>query len=156
MRLHAGSHTYCHAIFFSRAENRVAIDTEIQVKVQNLNLKSNVEKYLFKLQKISNALDKVQNETCTIGEAAEIWLDLLQSVEKEDFTTFEIDCFKTRFNMAMTPYHYLANLLDHRYRGQKLKQKQLEEALEYAAAYHPEAMRFIILYQAESSENIYF
>ena len=54
------------------SETRVTIDTEKQGKVQNLNLKSNVDKYLFKLQKISNALDKVQNKTCTIGEAAEI------------------------------------------------------------------------------------
>lgn len=134
-------------------ENRVAINTEIHAKIQNLDLKNNVKNYLFKLQKISSALDKTQNETCTIGEATEIWIDLLQSVEKENFTTFEIDCFKTRFNMAfkMTPYHYLANLLDHRYRGQKLNQNQVEEALEYAAAYHPEAMSFIILYQAQSS-----
>lgn len=64
-------------------ENRVAIDTDIHAKVQNLDLKSNVEKYLSKLQKISNALDKIQKETCTIGEATEIWIDLLQSVEKK-------------------------------------------------------------------------
>lgn len=132
-------------------ENRVATDTEIQGKVHNLDLKSNVEKYLFKLQKISNALDKVQNETCTIGEATEIWIDLLQSVERENFSIFEIDRFKTRFDMAMTPFHYLANLLDHRYRGQKLNQNQVEEALEYADTYHPEAMPFIILYQAQNS-----
>ena len=103
------------------------------------------------MQKISNALDKVQNETCTIGEATEIWIDLLQSVEKENFNTFEIDRFKTRFNMAMTPFHYLANLLDHRYRSQKLNHNQVEEALEYADTYHPEAMPFIILYQVQSS-----
>lgn len=59
--------------------------------------------------------------------------------------------------MAMTPFHYLANLLDHCYREQKLSQNQEEEALEYAAAYHPEAMPFIILYQAQSHhlENLF-
>lgn len=91
-------------------------------------------------------------------EATEIWIDLFQSVEKENFIIFEIDCFKTFFNMAMTPFHYLANLLNHCYREQKLNQNQVEEALEYAAVYHPGAMPFIILYEAQSHhlENIYF
>lgn len=56
-------------------ENRISIDTEIYAKVQNIDLKSKVEKYLFKLQKISSALDKAQNETtmkCTIAEVTEI------------------------------------------------------------------------------------
>ncbi|KYQ55645.1 hypothetical protein ALC60_05460 [Trachymyrmex zeteki] len=53
------------------------------------------------------------------------------------------DCFESylknylsvsRFNMAMTPFHFFANLLDHRYRGEKLSQNQVEEALQYAAA----------------------
>lgn len=140
-----------HILIKVCTENRISIDTEIYAKIQNLDLKNKVEKYLIKLQKISSALDKVQIETCTIAEATEIWIDLLQNVEKENFTIFEIDCFKTRFNMAMTPFHYLANLLDHHYRGKKLSQNQVEEALEYAAAYHPEAMPFIILYQAQSS-----
>lgn len=113
-----------------------------------------MQNYLVKLQKISIALDKVQNETCTIKEATEIWLNLLQSIENETefiLTEFEINCFKNRFNMAMTPPHYLANLLDHRFRGQKLSQDQLEKALQYAAIYHLDAMPFIIQYQAKSS-----
>lgn len=75
-------------------ENGVSINTEIQAKVQNLDLKTDIEKYLFKLQKISKALDKIQSETCIIGEATEIWIDLLQSVEKEDLSTSELNCFK--------------------------------------------------------------
>lgn len=51
----------------------------------------------------------------------------------------------------MTPSHYLANLLDHRFRGKSLSQSQLEEALEYAATYHPETMPFIINYQSKCS-----
>lgn len=76
---------------------------------------------------------------------------LIAKCRKKNFNNLESDCFKARFNMAMTPFHYLANLLDHRYKGQKLNQNQTEEALEYAAAYHPEAMPFIILYQAQNS-----
>lgn len=57
------------------------------------------------------ALDKVQKETCTIGEATEIRLNLSHIIT-EEFTEFEINCFKNRFNMAMTPPHYLPNLSD--------------------------------------------
>lgn len=59
--------------------------------------------------------------------------------------------------MAMTPPHYLANLLNHRYRDQKLNQDQLEKAIEHSNAYHPEAMSFIVQYQAKvlHSKNIY-
>ncbi|KYM98418.1 hypothetical protein ALC62_10871, partial [Cyphomyrmex costatus] len=70
---------------------------------------------------------------------------------KKGFIEFEIQCFKNRFDMVITPYHYLANLLDHRFRGQKLNQDQVEEALEYASSRYPEAMPFIIQYQAKSS-----
>lgn len=143
-----------HIIAKVCTENRAAINTEISAKVQDLDLKAKIQNYLVKLQKISVALDKVQNEMCTIGEVTEIWLNLLQSIEnKTEFilTEFEINCFKNRFHMAMTAPHYLANLLDHRFRGQKLNQGQLEEALQYAAAYHPDALPFIIQYQAKSS-----
>lgn len=137
-------------------ENRAAIDVEISSLVQDLNLKTNVQNYLVKHKQISIALDKVQNEMCTIGEATEIWLNLLQSIKDKENTEYvltelELERFKSRFSMAMTPSHYLANLLDHRFTGQKLKQDQLEEALQYAATYHPDAMPFIIQYQAKCS-----
>ncbi|KYN18715.1 hypothetical protein ALC57_08967, partial [Trachymyrmex cornetzi] len=132
------------------SENITVFDIEICTKVQNLDLKTNVQNHLIKLQQISIALDKVQSEVCTIGEATKIWLNLLQSTKKI-FTEFEIECFKNRFDMAITPYHYLANLLDHRFRGQKLNKNQVEEALEYASSRYPEAMAFIIQYQAKSS-----
>ncbi|KYQ47476.1 hypothetical protein ALC60_13501 [Trachymyrmex zeteki] len=132
------------------SENITVFDVEICTKVQNLDLKTNVQNHLIKLQQICITLDKVQSEVCTIGEATEIWLNLLQSTKKI-FNEFEIQCFKHRFDMAITPYHYLANLLDHRFRGQKLNQDQIEETLEYASSRYPEAMPFIIQYQARSS-----
>ncbi|XP_011860419.1 PREDICTED: uncharacterized protein LOC105557715 [Vollenhovia emeryi] len=132
-------------------ENRAAIDIKISTQVQNLDLKSNIQNIVLKLRKIAVALDKIQAETCTIGEVTQIWLNLSEDIKEETFTQQEIQCFQNRFNMAITPPHYLANLLDHRFRGQKLSQDQLEEALEYAATYHAEAMPFIINYQSKCS-----
>ncbi|KAJ8911975.1 hypothetical protein NQ315_003253 [Exocentrus adspersus] len=132
------------------SEHRAAIDKDISTKVFDINLKVNAQDYLQKLKQIAIALDKVQSDNCTISECTEIWLDLL-IFSKENFTDTDIEfCFK-RFEMAITPAHYLANLLDHRFKGNKLSQEQREQALEYASTYYPETMPFIVTYQAEAS-----
>lgn len=51
----------------------------------------------------------------------------------------------------MTLSHYLTNLLDYCFKGQKLNQDELEEVLQYAVIYHPDAVPFILQYQAKSS-----
>lgn len=46
--------------------------------------------------------------------------------------------------------HYLANLLDHRFRGLQLSQDQLDEAMEYVNLYHSAAMPDVISYRAKT------
>ncbi|CAG9823150.1 unnamed protein product [Phaedon cochleariae] len=91
--------------------------------VNDTNLKTNAQDYLkkFKYKYISVALDKVQRNTCTIGEATEIWLELLEAFETEqangEFLVSDTNKVKERMEMASTPpAHFLANLLDHRFR----------------------------------------
>lgn len=88
-----------------------------------MNLKINAQDYLQKLKLISVALDKVQNDVCTISEATEIWIDLVNNFNDQFAESDVAHCIK-RFEMAMTPAHYLANLLDHRFRGIKLTNSQ--------------------------------
>ncbi|XP_045463819.1 uncharacterized protein LOC123673377 [Harmonia axyridis] len=90
-----------------------------------------------------------------IGEATEIWLELLEAFETEQ-ANGEFACsvsytnkVKERMEMALTPAHFLANLLDHRFRGNKLSQEQIETGMEYVETYHPEALPIIINYQAK-------
>lgn len=52
--------------------------------------------------------------------------------------------------MALTPPHFLANLLDPRYTGSKLNQEQLDATMEYVVVYHPNVMPEIIKYRARS------
>lgn len=135
------------------SNNRIVIDKDIIKLVNDINLKVNAQDYLKRLKYIAVALDKVQRNTCTIGEATEIWLELLEAFETEqtngEFSVSDNNKVKERMEMAMTPVHFLANLLDHRFRGNKLSQGQLETAMEYVETYHPEALPTIINYQAK-------
>jgi len=62
----------------------------------------------------------------------------------------DLNCVLQRFEMAMTLAHYLANLLDHRFREFQLSEEQLDEAMEYVNSYHPAAMPDIIYYRAKT------
>ena len=135
------------------SNNRISIDKDIIKVVNDTNLKTNAQDYLKKLKYIAVALDKVQRNTCTIGEATEIWLELLEAFETEqangEFSVSDTNKVKERMEMALTPAHFLANLLDHRFRGNKLTQEQIETGMEYVETYHPEALPIIINYQAK-------
>ncbi len=130
-------------------ENRAAIDKNIASKVNDVAIKNNAADYLAYLKDIAVALDKVQGNSCLISEATDIWLDVLESLAKHEDETISGKA-KKRFQMAMTAPHYLANLMDPRYRGMKLTQEQIHEALEYASDYHPAAMPTLLKYRAEA------
>lgn len=132
-------------------DNRVAITPDISSKVNDMNLKKKATDYLEKLKVISVALDKIQRDCCTIGEATEIWIEIINAFKlQHNFSESDLDCVLQRFKMAMTPAHYLANLLDHRFRGLQLNQEQLDEAMEYVNLYHPAAMPDVISYRAKT------
>lgn len=134
-------------------DNRAAINSDISSKVNDITLKISATDYLEKLKIISVALDKVQRDCCTIGEATEIWIEIINHFKLQENNCLEpnLNCVLQRFKMAMTPAHYLANLLDHRFRGLQLSQEQLDEAMEYVNSYHPAAMPDIMSYRAKTS-----
>jgi len=105
---------------------------------------------LEKLKVISVALDKVQRDCCIISEATEIWIEIINYLKRNNLE-FDLNCVLQRFKLATTPAHYLANLLDHRFRGFQLSEEQLGEAMEYVNSYHPAAMPDIISYRAKTS-----
>ena len=50
-----------------------------------------------KIDKVQTTLDKVQNETRSIGEAIEIWIDLLKFIEKKTIYGDDIISFFSEF-----------------------------------------------------------
>lgn len=136
-------------------ENRSAIDTNISRKVNDLQIKSNAEGHLEILKKISVALDKTQSNKCTLSEVSEVWIDLRNQFEilledcKIDQSTFQH--FKKRYEMAMTPCHYLANILDPKYKGQHLNEEEMDQGMNYVLEYHPEIMCEILKFKAQTT-----
>ncbi|XP_011633698.1 uncharacterized protein LOC105424896 isoform X1 [Pogonomyrmex barbatus] len=138
-------------------DNRVAISPDISSKINDVNLKVKATDYLEKLKIISVALDKIQRDCCTIGEATEIWIKIINHFKLQyNFSESDLKCVLQRFKMAMTPAHYLANLLDHRFRELQLREEQLDEAMEYINLYHPAAMPDVISYRAKTSPFKYY
>ena len=99
------------------AQNEDLIDTRIRNLIHNVGLFNEVKNLQSQLQPVSVALDKLQSDTSTIADSCEIWLDLLQSASLAPYS----DKVRHRFRQAMTPTHYLANLLHPMYRGKKLE-----------------------------------
>ncbi|XP_024882803.1 uncharacterized protein LOC112461697 [Temnothorax curvispinosus] len=66
-------------------DNRVAISSDISSKVNDTDLKIKATDYLEKLKIISVALDKIQRDCCIIGEATEIWIEIIKRILKRTF-----------------------------------------------------------------------
>lgn len=77
----------------------------------------NLEKQLITVAK---ALDNLQKDSTSISLAVEIWLDLLS----EEILQPYFEYFKKRFEQAIKPPHFLANLMDPKFRGQRLSSIQ--------------------------------
>lgn len=133
------------------SEYKLSIDTDIIKLVNNMDLKINCEEYYRKLKFISVSLDKMQRDDCVISEGTQIWLDLLEvaNTDTDAFSENDIQKMTKRFKMAMTPAHFLSNILDHRFRGNKLNAEQVEEAMEYVANFYPNCVPVIMAYQAK-------
>ncbi|XP_067134331.1 uncharacterized protein [Centruroides vittatus] len=95
-------------------ENRLVIHKDIVAKVQNLEIKHDAEDLPTRLKIIAVALDKMQRNDCTISEGIELWFGV-QNVLQQLGITGVTQAAKDRFDVAITDYHFLANLLDPRY-----------------------------------------
>ena len=71
-------------------------------------------------QKLSaSALDKLQSDKTHLSDAVEIWLDLM----KEPLLEHYLSSIKKRFDDAMTPFLYIANMTEPRYQEKNLTAK---------------------------------
>lgn len=132
-----------------------AIDLSISLKVNDMALKQQVQALYKKLENIAVTLDISQKTSCCIGEVTEAWIELKNMFEGENVrlreTEYSLDDlrkFKARYEMAMSPAHFAANLLHPKYRGENLTSEDISEALLFIEAYHREAMPYVVKYRA--------
>lgn len=140
-----------HIIAKVCSENRSAINSNIGVKVNDVNLKQNAQDYMKTLKAVSVSLDKVQRDDCTIGEAVEVWLDLQDFLKCNRPNPGELAHFTKWYTTAMTNAHFLANIMDPRFQGERINEEEYDAAMEYAAVYHPDTMPDFIKLKAKCS-----
>ncbi|KAF0701498.1 BED-type domain-containing protein, partial [Aphis craccivora] len=143
-----------HIISKVCTDNRSSIDPNINCEVHDMCLKRNMENHLVPLKKISIANDKVQSDICILSEVTDIWINLVNVFktlyEENQIPLSMVQKLESRFDMAFTPAHYLAYILDPRFRGIKLEEKQNEEAMDFVLAYHSDILPDILKYKANT------
>lgn len=89
------------------------IDSRIRNIIHNMGLFSEAKHLNKQLEPIAKTLNKLQSDSSSIADACEIWLDLIKTKELEPYK----DKVDKRFKQAMTPSHFLANILHPMYKG---------------------------------------
>ncbi len=98
---------------------------------------------------VAIALDAMQKSTCTLAEAVEIWLRLIQKVPKN---AGGHNLVVERSKQALEcPFFLLANVLDHRFSGRSLAPSQISSAREYVGLLGPEVATAFTSYLARTS-----
>lgn len=101
-------------------EHKDDIDTNILTFLDNKGLYRECVNLQAQLSVIAKALDKLQTDSCTLGQTVEIWLDVMESKELSSYK----DCIKHRFEEALTPFHFIANITDPALQGKRLTRQQ--------------------------------
>ncbi|KAK2138915.1 hypothetical protein LSH36_2240g00003 [Paralvinella palmiformis] len=111
------------------AQNEGLIDLIIRNLVHNVGLYNEAKLLEEQLKPIAVALDSLQSDTATIADASEQWCVIL--VHTDNVLEPHKAKITRRFNQAMTPTHYLANMLHPIYRDRNLRPKHIDTAEEY-------------------------
>ncbi|XP_073405851.1 uncharacterized protein [Dendrobates tinctorius] len=131
-------------------ENRDKIDGTVMAKILNIGLKRNVEHMLSFLKPISQALNKIQKNSCFIADVVEIWKELSEHLKTElHMDRIKLQAVNKRIGQALTPAHFLANIVNIQYQGQNLSAEEEELAMTWVSSNHPSLMPTIINFRAK-------
>ncbi|XP_073511582.1 uncharacterized protein [Phyllobates terribilis] len=131
-------------------ENRDKIDGTVTAKILNIGLKRNAEHMLSFLKPISQALNKIQKNSCFIADAVEIWKELSEHLKTElHMDRIKLQAVNKRMGQALTPAHFLANIVNIQYQGQNLSAEEEELAMTWVSSNHPSLMPTIINFRAK-------
>jgi Protein of unknown function (DUF 659)/hAT family C-terminal dimerisation region len=129
-------------------QNRDEIDKDISNIVTNIGVKRSAEELLQRLKPIAVALDSVQRDSCNIAEAVEIWKKLKSDLPLESRDSKKK--FQKRFDQALSPYHFLANIIHPQYRGKNLTDAEYDTGMSLAAEEYAASVPDLINYKAEA------
>lgn len=138
-------------LFRISEEHKEKIDSIIREKISNIHLKRSAEDYLKILKPISIAIDRLQKTDATIADGVEQFKILENYFEETNLTLHQVQKFKNRYNMCITPYHLLAFLIDPT-KTQSLTYTEKNIALQTAKELYPDSglLPLIIKFLAKS------
>ena len=126
-------------------DNSEEIGQKIIKKVNDKALKRATEDHFERMKPIAVALDCIQRETTLISDAVEIWLKLKDDMKDLLTDKKEMDNFEKRISVALTPDHFLSNMIDPRYQGRRLTPEQRDVAEKYVCECFPEFLPMVEL-----------
>lgn len=133
----------------SDGEKREQLSTDIVKKVMDRGIKRNAEDMYKILKHIGVALDQIQRDHCNIGEATEIWKKLKQELLGEKNDNISEEKINKRMDLALTPAHFLANILHPKYKGNLLSVEEVNTALEWVNEKYPSLLSLILKFRTE-------
>lgn len=95
-------------------EHKEEIDPVIFKKVSDIYIKRMAEDFLQLLKPISIALDAIQQKGAFLSRAVQTWKKLIAIFDsfEEERSLHQYQLFKKRYVQALTPFHFLAYILD--------------------------------------------
>ena len=114
--------------------------------LENLQIRRTCTDLFQMFDPLGEALNKMQKADTTIGQAVEVWMDVLEKFPKGANKTFVVDRSQGAFQC---PFFLLGNILDHRLKGKRLHVSQRALAMEYAHSFGTEHSEAFTLYLAE-------
>jgi hypothetical protein len=124
-------------------DHNADIDPNIADAVNDVILVQLANQYLSIIKPIAIALDRMQSKDATIAVAVEVWAKLEKDLCLSSRLQVEVDHFTKRCDMALGPVHYLANVLDHRFRGMHLTDSQKSTAYQLLNEYDSHLMPIV-------------
>lgn len=115
-------------------DHREEIDSDIFRIVNDIQITTNAKDFMTRMIPIAVALDRMQRDGTTIAVAVEIWNHLEKNFENLPVPASVLRSFVNRRDMALQGLHYLANMLDPRFLGQRLHDSQKEQGFKYLAS----------------------
>lgn len=129
-------------------DHQLKFDEGVARVLDNVGLHTQAIHLQKQLKEVSVALDKLQADNTTISDAVEVWLDLMESHELEPYRM----AISARFKDAMEPFHFLANMMDPRYNGRRLKLDQEKMAEEWVADQYPEFLAGVLAFGIKDTD----
>jgi len=123
-------------------DHKDSIDRTISNLVNDAAFAAKAKTYMELMMPISVALDRAQRSGTTIAVSVEIWhklgLDLLEQA------TSVMKLFESRRDKALTGAHYLANVIDNRFRGRNLSNIQKKCAYDFLSSFHADLLPYVM------------